>query len=449
MSSFRKSGGLNYAKRGMIVRSHITNSDQSTMSGFIGLNNTKIIEQNHVDMNTHSLLNVGTIYYQDGTSQSTAQTTVVGAQGAQGAPGESATVTVGSTTQLQPNTDAYVTQTGTTDVTLYFGIPQGAQGASGESSTIAIGSTTQLPSTDPPTVTNIGTQSAAILNFGIPAGAQGAQGEAANVTVASTTTLESGQSAYVYQSGTTTNVSLAFGIPAGAQGAQGPQGASGSGEYWTANPTTTGIIYDDNVEIDGSLTIGANDHITFTNSTGQKLVYYNNTDDSGNFFDYYGVEIDAGVLRYNIPYVSDAATNMYTHIFSSCNSAYNGFQQLLSIMSSGGVWFGGYPGAILVQSNGSYANIYTSITSYSDFYSAPTTNMIYVGSPYNLNLTHEDAYYIIMPGYTLLVSTGSTSPACLNVNNMYGATPICVVPNAPYTGVSCLLGFNGVTIPAP
>ena len=53
---------------------------------------------------------------------------------------------------------------------------QGQQGVPGQSATVSIGTTTTLPAGSSATVTNSGTPNAAVLNFGIPQGAQGIQG---------------------------------------------------------------------------------------------------------------------------------------------------------------------------------------------------------------------------------------------------------------------------------
>lgn len=86
--------------------------------------------------------------------------------GPTGPAGSAATVTVGTTTNGEPGTNAIVTNSGTTsNAVLNFVIPRGEQG---NSSTIAIGTTTTLPFGSNATVTNVGTPTNAILNFGIP-----------------------------------------------------------------------------------------------------------------------------------------------------------------------------------------------------------------------------------------------------------------------------------------
>lgn len=91
-----------------------------------------------------------------------------GPRGPQGAPGEAATIAIGSTTTGTPGTNASVTNSGTTNnAILNFVIPRGADG---NSATVTVGATTTLPAGSNATVTNSGTSSNAILNFGIPSG---------------------------------------------------------------------------------------------------------------------------------------------------------------------------------------------------------------------------------------------------------------------------------------
>lgn len=86
--------------------------------------------------------------------------------GPAGRDGQNATITIGTTTTTDPNTQASVTNSGTTtNAVLNFSIPRGAQG---EAATISIGQTTTLPPGSNASVTNVGTNNNAILNFAIP-----------------------------------------------------------------------------------------------------------------------------------------------------------------------------------------------------------------------------------------------------------------------------------------
>ena len=66
--SFRKYGGLDKAATNNIVRNHYSNSDSPTISNVLGQPNTKIVTQSHIDMSGNSILNIGTLYFINGTS---------------------------------------------------------------------------------------------------------------------------------------------------------------------------------------------------------------------------------------------------------------------------------------------------------------------------------------------------------------------------------------------
>ena len=70
--SFRKYGGLDKAARNNIVRSHYSNSDNPTISELLGQPNSKIVSQSHLDFSGNSVLNLGTLYFIDGTFINTA-----------------------------------------------------------------------------------------------------------------------------------------------------------------------------------------------------------------------------------------------------------------------------------------------------------------------------------------------------------------------------------------
>jgi hypothetical protein len=155
----------------------------------------------------------------------------IGPQGPQGNTGNPATVTVGTTVTLPPNTPATVSNSGTTSNAVFnFSIPQGAvgatgpQGQAGTPASINIGTTSTLPPNSQATVSNSGSSSSVILNFGIPAGVAGQNGQNgtngtnATVAVGTTNTLSAGSPATVSNSGTASNAILNFGIPAGPNG---------------------------------------------------------------------------------------------------------------------------------------------------------------------------------------------------------------------------------------
>lgn len=66
MSSFRQYGGLNRAPTNNIVRNHYSNSDNPTISNYLGQYNSKIVSESHIDLSGNSMLNVHAIYFDNG-----------------------------------------------------------------------------------------------------------------------------------------------------------------------------------------------------------------------------------------------------------------------------------------------------------------------------------------------------------------------------------------------
>jgi cytoskeletal protein CcmA (bactofilin family) len=66
--AFRKFGGLDYASRNNIVRSHYSNIDNSTISNTLGLLNSKVVLKSHLDLSGSSIMDIGGIYFQNGSS---------------------------------------------------------------------------------------------------------------------------------------------------------------------------------------------------------------------------------------------------------------------------------------------------------------------------------------------------------------------------------------------
>lgn len=64
--SFRKYGGLSYASSNNITRSHYCNNDNLTISEKIGLLNSKILNESHMDLSGNSIIGVNTIYFYNG-----------------------------------------------------------------------------------------------------------------------------------------------------------------------------------------------------------------------------------------------------------------------------------------------------------------------------------------------------------------------------------------------
>ena len=72
MATFRKYGGTNFSPISNIVRHNILNSKSSSFNTS-GLYNTKETYLSHIDMSGNSLIHVGNVIFQDGTSMSSAQ----------------------------------------------------------------------------------------------------------------------------------------------------------------------------------------------------------------------------------------------------------------------------------------------------------------------------------------------------------------------------------------
>ena len=80
--AFRKYGGLKYSATNNIVSSTISNTDNLSISNQVGLLNSRVVSESHLDMSANSIININAIYFYDGTIQNTA--TPQGPQGPQG-----------------------------------------------------------------------------------------------------------------------------------------------------------------------------------------------------------------------------------------------------------------------------------------------------------------------------------------------------------------------------
>ena len=134
-----------------------------------------------------------------------------------------ATVTVGSTTTLEPGSPAYVTNTGTLqNAVLNFGIPQGPMGPQGiQGPTGATGATGATGPQGPQGIQGeTGPQGLqGIQGIQGETGPQGPAGTSATIAIGTVTPLDPGTNPTVVNSGTTTAAILDFGIPAVTQGA--------------------------------------------------------------------------------------------------------------------------------------------------------------------------------------------------------------------------------------
>jgi hypothetical protein len=85
MSTFRRYGGTNYSANHNVTHSNISNSDQMNITNYSGQNKSREVFASHIDMSGNSLLQVGSIYFTNGTSLPSGSTG--GATGSQGPPG--------------------------------------------------------------------------------------------------------------------------------------------------------------------------------------------------------------------------------------------------------------------------------------------------------------------------------------------------------------------------
>lgn len=193
MSTFRRYGGLNFSANNNITKSYISNSEQLNINNYSGLPNSKEVFASHVDLSGNSILHTGTIYFQDGTSMSTAGN--IGSQGPRGPQG------------FDGDTGPQGSQGDTGDTG-----PQGYTGAQGD--TGDTGNTGDTGDTGPQGYTG-------------DTGPQGAQG----YTGATGPSLQG-----------PTGPQGSIGAQ-GAQGFQGVTGPSGGSSYWAAGIPANSIYY--------------------------------------------------------------------------------------------------------------------------------------------------------------------------------------------------------------
>lgn len=72
--SFRQFGGLQYSARNNIISNNYSNSNNVGIIDTLGQPNSRIVSDSHIDMQGNSLLSVDSIYFSDGTIQTTAYT---------------------------------------------------------------------------------------------------------------------------------------------------------------------------------------------------------------------------------------------------------------------------------------------------------------------------------------------------------------------------------------
>lgn len=203
-------------------------------------------------------VNIVTAYLSDGTTQDfQIRNGHQGSQGDPGAPGQDATIAVGTTTTLPAGSSATVTDSGTPSAAvLNFGIPKGdtgAAGADGQDGFSPIATVTKSGDTATISITDEnGTTTATVTD--------GADGAAATISAGTTTTLPAGSSATVTNSGTSSAAVFDFGIPKGDTGAAGQDGADGFSPIATVSKvgdTATITITDENGTTTASVTDGS------------------------------------------------------------------------------------------------------------------------------------------------------------------------------------------------
>ncbi len=82
-NSFKKYGGLTYSANHNIVRSNYNSPNNLFIPNYTGQQNSRQITQSHLDMSNNSVLNLGCLYFADGTTQCTAAAGASGSQGPQ------------------------------------------------------------------------------------------------------------------------------------------------------------------------------------------------------------------------------------------------------------------------------------------------------------------------------------------------------------------------------
>jgi Chaperone of endosialidase len=252
MSTFRRYGGLNYSANNNITRSYITNSEQLNINNYSGQANSKEAFASHIDLTGNSILHTGTIYFQDGTSMSTASN--VGATGAPGATGlKGDTGIPGPVGPTGPKGD-----TG----------PQGIPGPTGDQGPTGTQGPPGITGSQGPT----GTQGPPG-----PAGQQGLTGDQGPVGDQGLT----GNKGPVGDQGPIGDKG-----PTGDQGPTGPPGPSGT-NYWALNSNT---IHNTN---SGNVFVGT------TGGTGSNLFLYGNNTSSPNSFTIYPNGYNAGATGTN------------------------------------------------------------------------------------------------------------------------------------------------------
>ena len=145
--AFRRFGGIEYAPTNNIVHAEYANNSNINITTQSGLPNTKELFDSHIDMHQNSILNVGCIYFNDGSSLCsgsgnqegvTGPTGPQGPTGATGPAGSGETGPTGSTGPQGPTGPAGSGETGPTGST-------GPQGPTGPSASGIVATVITIP----------------------------------------------------------------------------------------------------------------------------------------------------------------------------------------------------------------------------------------------------------------------------------------------------------------
>ena len=165
--AFRRFGGTSYASTNNIVHVEYANNSNLNITSQTGLPNSKELFDSHIDVNQNSILNVGCIYFEDGTTLCTA---LGGSTGPQGSTGPTGVQGPTGPTGVQGPTGPTGVQgsTGPTGVQGPTG-PTGVQGSTGPQGDTGVVSgliqvCSSYPTPVPPATTTIYLQSVGIFN---------------------------------------------------------------------------------------------------------------------------------------------------------------------------------------------------------------------------------------------------------------------------------------------
>jgi len=140
--SFKKFGGLNYSAKSNIISNHYSNSGNLGITDSLGQLNSKIVCLSHLDMSANSIMNIGSLYFMDGTIQTTAL--VIDPSGTAIFNNGIIVNTGNSTTAAIINGDLHVTGTSQLDGAVTMSSTLDVTGAVTMGSTLEVTGTSQL-----------------------------------------------------------------------------------------------------------------------------------------------------------------------------------------------------------------------------------------------------------------------------------------------------------------